>query len=126
MSCMEDANHGFLAIIYSWFMDLDNPFKGVVHNLLIEGITCLGHQVKAPTVCALPCMVTLLETLDYLFVTPQINFQWQNLNLEIKNKFNKFNKGKESLFPFKSLRYKLAFKKKTFLYKNPFTWSSER
>lgn len=70
MSCMEDANNGFLAIIHSWFMDLDNPYKGVVHNLLIEGITCLGHWVEAPIVCALPCMVTLLETLDYLFVTP--------------------------------------------------------
>ena len=39
-------------------MDLDNPFKVVVHYLLIERIMSLGHWDEVPMVSALVYMVT--------------------------------------------------------------------
>ena len=45
-SCTEDPSYGFIVkwwAIHSQFMDLSNLSKIVVHYLLIERITCLGH-----------------------------------------------------------------------------------
>ena len=39
-------------------MDLGNPFDVVVNNLLIGGMTNLGHQDEASVVRVLLCMVT--------------------------------------------------------------------
>ena len=39
-------------------MDLGNPFKVVVHHLLIGGIASLEHQDRVPIVSVLVCMVT--------------------------------------------------------------------
>ena len=39
-------------------MDLSNPFKAIMHHLLIGGIIGLGHRDGVPIVSALVCMVT--------------------------------------------------------------------
>ena len=58
---MEDPNHKFLTnkwFIYNWFMDLSNPFDFVVHYLLIEGMTYLGHWDGFFMISSLVCMIT--------------------------------------------------------------------
>ena len=37
-------------------MDLGNPIETIVHHLLIEGMTCLGHWDGFPTMGALYVM----------------------------------------------------------------------
>ena len=39
-------------------MNLDNPFKVIVHDLLIAGMTYFGHQDGFLIVSVLVCMVT--------------------------------------------------------------------
>ena len=44
-------------VVHSWFMDLGNPEKTIVHYLLIEGMTCFGRQNGFPMMSALVCIV---------------------------------------------------------------------
>ena len=59
-NCTEDLSHGFLAnrwLVHSWFMNLSNPLKVVVHHLLIGRMTNLSYWDEFPMVSALVCMV---------------------------------------------------------------------
>ena len=74
-SYLEDLNHGFLAnrfFVYSWFMDLDNPFKVLVNYFIIGEMTDLGHQDGVPIMSALVYMATC--TLDNTY-----SWSWHNI-----------------------------------------------
>ena len=60
-SCVKYPSRGFFIgwwDVHSWFMDLDNLSKVIVHYHLNWGITCLDYQDKFLIRSALVCMVT--------------------------------------------------------------------
>ena len=47
-----------IEVVHSWFVDLGDSSKVVVHYLLIGGMSCLGYGDEFPMVITLVCMVT--------------------------------------------------------------------
>ena len=94
---MKDPSHRFLVtrwFVHNWFVDIGNPFKAIMHHLLIGGIIGLGHRDGVPIVSALVCMVTywigptvsydtrLSDSYDFTKLLHCIVFQpWKNIEL---------------------------------------------
>ena len=60
-------------------VDLCNPFEAVMHYLLIEGMTGIGHRDEFPMITLLVCMVTY-------WIRPTVS---HDLRLSSSHDFNK-------------------------------------
>ena len=87
-SCTKDPSHRFLTsrwFIHSWFIDLGNPFKVVVHYLLIRGMTDFGHRNGVPMVSILVCIIThwIRPTVSY-DIRLSSNHEIEHWNFKLK------------------------------------------
>ena len=58
---IKDISYEFLArwlVVFSWFIDLGNSIKTIMHHLLIGGMAYHDHWDGFPIVSTLVCMVT--------------------------------------------------------------------